>query len=258
MSSTPVYHAIMSPILLALVACSVHDGVVGDVHSVDVIGVDVTLDVLQNTDDVHIDTSSPVDAIEDAVSVDDVTSPDADSADGPGPDAESVDVVEVSDGLGSDAEDVVDEDSSLDADDVLEEDASSDAEEPIDVGDPSDASDVGDASTPTCSVDGVACDDGDSCTSGDTCFEGACSGNTIDCSHLDSECSAGACQAGGCVAVPAGCFPFSDFRAALQSVDLNMTPVAGHSIRGSAGQGWPHGVMAGPTGHRIEFGRRAP
>ncbi len=93
--------------------------------------------------------------------------------------------------------------------------------------------------------DGILCDDGDGCTTGETCQGGVCASTTntctgclglmvgdpcsdsdpctqndvcavapsgvvcagapADCSHLDSACSAGACDAatGGCVATPA-------------------------------------------------------
>lgn len=52
----------------------------------------------------------------------------------------------------------------------------------------------------------TACDDGDGCTVGDTCNgSGQCHGNAKDCSDLDDQCLAGACNAesGACEALPA-------------------------------------------------------
>jgi len=53
--------------------------------------------------------------------------------------------------------------------------------------------------------EGNVCDDGSICTSGDECVDGACVGGpAVDCSHLDSECSAGACDSvtGDCFLLP--------------------------------------------------------
>jgi len=45
------------------------------------------------------------------------------------------------------------------------------------------------------------CNDGNPCTMNDVCEEGICQGEAMDCSVLDSQCTAGACQNGGCVAM---------------------------------------------------------
>ncbi len=60
---------------------------------------------------------------------------------------------------------------------------------------------TGCVSTPM--VDDTPCDDGDLCTLNDTCQGGACAAGAIpDCSALDGQCAAGACDpaTGGCVA----------------------------------------------------------
>ncbi|GJM24740.1 MAG: hypothetical protein DHS20C16_11550 [Phycisphaerae bacterium] len=51
----------------------------------------------------------------------------------------------------------------------------------------------------------VTCDDLDACTVGDVCSNGVCQGEQVDCSHLDSVCTVGACNAmsGVCEALPA-------------------------------------------------------
>ncbi len=51
--------------------------------------------------------------------------------------------------------------------------------------------------------EGLGCDDGDLCTSGDVCVAGVCEGAEVDCSSLDDECLAGACNpsTGACEAV---------------------------------------------------------
>lgn len=48
------------------------------------------------------------------------------------------------------------------------------------------------------------CDDGDLCTIMDTCVSGVCEGMPVDCSHLDTQCTLGACNAttGMCFAMP--------------------------------------------------------
>jgi len=54
--------------------------------------------------------------------------------------------------------------------------------------------------------DGTACDEIDLCAASGVCMEGACvGGDRVDCSSLDSECTAGVCDPldGGCKAVPA-------------------------------------------------------
>ncbi len=55
--------------------------------------------------------------------------------------------------------------------------------------------------------EGRSCDGGDPCTVGTTCQAGICTGEPMDCSSLDSECSVGACEVrdgvGTCVATPA-------------------------------------------------------
>ncbi len=62
----------------------------------------------------------------------------------------------------------------------------------------------GDCCSSTCQRDddGTVCSDGVDCTVGDTCHAGVCAGSHIDCSGLDQECSVGACDGEGCVAVP--------------------------------------------------------
>jgi hypothetical protein len=49
-------------------------------------------------------------------------------------------------------------------------------------------------------ADGEACFDGNPCTFSDSCKAGACSGQALDCSALDDECSDGMCdpETGGC------------------------------------------------------------
>ena len=54
-------------------------------------------------------------------------------------------------------------------------------------------------------ANGSKCDDQNPCTANDLCKDGTCTqGNPMDCSHLDSDCSLGQCDAesGDCVAVP--------------------------------------------------------
>jgi hypothetical protein len=54
--------------------------------------------------------------------------------------------------------------------------------------------------------EGEACDDGNLCTATTTCTEGVCGGGTEpDCSDLDDQCNAGACDpdSGQCAAMPA-------------------------------------------------------
>jgi hypothetical protein len=41
---------------------------------------------------------------------------------------------------------------------------------------------------------GGSCEDGDPCTIGDTCAAGVCAGWNLDCSHLNSACTYGACD----------------------------------------------------------------
>lgn len=46
-------------------------------------------------------------------------------------------------------------------------------------------------------ADGTLCDDGDGCTTTDRCSAGVCAGSSaLDCSHLDDQCNAGACDPG--------------------------------------------------------------
>lgn len=52
------------------------------------------------------------------------------------------------------------------------------------------------------SVDGVICNDMNSCTINDKCFSGICTGQSINCSYLDSSCNKGACQNGICIETP--------------------------------------------------------
>ncbi|HNO79901.1 MAG TPA: right-handed parallel beta-helix repeat-containing protein [Phycisphaerae bacterium] len=53
--------------------------------------------------------------------------------------------------------------------------------------------------------EGGACDDADICTTDDYCSNGECTGVSVDCSYLNSACTAGACDqtSGECVAAPA-------------------------------------------------------
>lgn len=51
---------------------------------------------------------------------------------------------------------------------------------------------------------GTPCNDGDACTVGDACASGTCVGWTLDCSHLDGQCTYGVCdpQLAECAAAP--------------------------------------------------------
>ncbi len=53
--------------------------------------------------------------------------------------------------------------------------------------------------------EGGICDDGNGCTVNDQCTDGVCSGEPLDCSHLDDGCNLGVCvgTSGVCVAEPA-------------------------------------------------------
>lgn len=53
--------------------------------------------------------------------------------------------------------------------------------------------------------EGSSCNDGNICTSNDECTGGECIGGpAVDCSHLDSQCAAGACDSvtGDCISLP--------------------------------------------------------
>lgn len=72
-----------------------------------------------------------------------------------------------------------------------------------------------DAATGACAESeataGAPCDDGDPCTEGDVCAAGAaCAGTAKDCSALADACHTAKCEAGACVASPAGGGPCDD------------------------------------------------